>query len=68
MTLVSTFWGDEDRRAEVHKNKLGFFVNMFIKDVFHETRPLYDHSESYAEDCAENFVMKWGEWYHDAKS
>ena len=57
---VSTYWGDDefsDRRAEVMKNDEGFYVEMYMKDKLYESRPLYDHSERYAEDCAENFVM-----------
>ena len=57
---LSTYWGDEefaDRRAMVLKNDQGFYVELYKSDELIETRPLYDHSERYAEDCAENFVM-----------
>ena len=57
---ISTYWGDEkyaNRRAEVMKNEQGFYVDMYKEDELIESRPLYEHSERYAEDCAENFVM-----------
>jgi len=58
---ISTYWGSDeyaDRRAEVlHDKEAGFYVEMYYKDELIETRPLYEHSERYAEDCAENYVM-----------
>jgi hypothetical protein len=30
---------------------------MYFDGELVETRPLYKHSERYAEDCAENYVM-----------
>ena len=39
------------------KNELGFYVDMYKKDKLVESRPLYQHSLMYAEDCAENYVM-----------
>ena len=56
---LSTYWGDEqfkDRRAMVMKNEQGYY-ELYKSDNLIETRPLYEHSERYAEDCAENFVM-----------
>ena len=44
-------------RAEVMKNELGFYIDMYSKDKLVESRPLYDHSEVYAESAAENYVM-----------
>ena len=57
---ISTYWGSDeyvDRRAEVMKNDLGFYIDMYSKDKLVESRPLYDHSEVYAESAAENYVM-----------
>ena len=57
---ISTYWGDAEysnRRAEVMKNDQGFYVDMYKEDKLIESRPLYEHSERYAEDCAENYVM-----------
>ena len=30
---------------------------MYLQDGHVEKRPLYEHSERYAEDCAENYVL-----------
>ncbi len=46
----------DDRKAYVKRNKKGFFVNLYLNDEFLETRKVYDHSESYAESLAENWV------------
>lgn len=45
------------RWAEVCKNSDGFYVNFFKNNISYGSRYLYDHSEQYAEDCAENFVL-----------
>ena len=58
---ISTYWGDNEysaRRAEVmHDEEAGYYVDMYFDGELVETRPLYKHSERYAEDCAENYVM-----------
>ena len=57
---ISTYWGSdeyEDRRAEVMKNDLGYYIDMYRKDKLVESRPLYEHSQMYAESAAENYVM-----------
>ena len=46
----------DDRKAIVYRNGHGFYVELYDKDVLVETRELYEHSEKYAEDCAENYV------------
>ena len=49
---ISTYWGSdeyEDRRAEVMKNDLGFYIDMYCKDKLIESRALYEHSQMYAE-------------------
>jgi hypothetical protein len=35
----------------------GYNVTFFKDNIWHGTRNIVDHSEQYAEDCAENFVM-----------
>tara|TARA_Y100000361_G_C11034868_1_gene276764 strand:+ start:93 stop:290 length:198 start_codon:yes stop_codon:yes gene_type:complete len=45
-----------DRKALVKSNEKGFFVDLYYKDKFLEKRKVYDHSESYAESLAENWV------------
>ena len=52
------YWSDDkNRRASVHKNQQGFYVKLFEGGFLREVRRLYNHSEEYAEDCAENFVL-----------
>ena len=46
----------DDRKAFVKSNEKGFFVDLYYKDEFLEKRKVYDHSESYAESLAENWV------------
>ncbi len=51
-------WSDDkNRKASVHKNQQGFYVKLFEGGFLREVRRLYSHSEQYAEDCAENFVL-----------
>ena len=60
MIKLHDYWGSDeysDRRAEVMKNVHGFYVKMYKDDILVQTRDLYEHSERYAEDCAENYVM-----------
>tara|TARA_Y100000992_G_C21123977_1_gene423265 strand:+ start:395 stop:604 length:210 start_codon:yes stop_codon:yes gene_type:complete len=57
---ISTYWGSDeysDRKANVMKNDEGFYIDMYKKEQLVESRPLYDHSEVYAESAAENYVM-----------
>jgi hypothetical protein len=57
---ISTYWGDNEysnRMANVMKNEKGFYVDMYKNEKLVESRPLYEHSEIYAENAAENFVM-----------
>ena len=52
------FWSDDkNRKASVHKNNQGFYVKLSEGGYLREVRRLYSHSEQYAEDCAENFVL-----------
>lgn len=48
---------NEKRRAEVYSHKNGYIVRMFDDKLWIEDRFIENHSERYAEDCAENFVM-----------
>ena len=52
------YWSeDKNRKASVHKNDQGFYVKLSEGGFLREVRRLYSHSEQYAEDCAENFVL-----------
>ncbi len=46
----------DNRKAIVLKNANGFYVELYDTDELIETRELYNHSELYAENCAENWV------------
>ena len=46
----------DPRYAEVHKNTNGFYVELYENNQLVETREAYKHSESWAEDIAENWV------------
>ena len=66
MKELSTYLGSDeysDRIAKVlwdDKNK-EYYVDMKM-DGCSELRGMKIHSERYAEDCAENFVMGYGEF------
>ena len=48
----------KDRWSQVFVTREGnFIVRMFHNQAWIEDRLIKDHSESYAEDCAENFVL-----------
>jgi len=66
MKELSTYMGSNeysDRIATVlyDNSKKEYFVDMY-KEGFSELRGMKIHSERYAEDCAENFVMGYGEF------
>ena len=66
MIELSSYHGSEeysDRTAKVlwDTDKKEYFVDM-KKDGFSAIRGMNIHSERYAEDCAENFVMGYGEF------
>lgn len=47
-----------DRTAKVGKNEFGFYVELYEKNSHVKTVEVYDKSEYYAEDLAENWVEK----------
>lgn len=55
--VISEYMGD-DRRAIIRKAKEGFEVDLYLDQLLVETRKVHNHSESYAEDVAENYVQK----------
>ena len=66
MKELSEYFGSEkysDRIAKVlwDDTKKEYFVDM-QKSGYSELRSMSNHSERYAEDCAENFVMGHGEF------
>jgi len=47
---------ENGRQAVVLRNKLGFYVNLYHNNEILERREVYKHSETYAENLAENWV------------
>ena len=63
---VSIYYGSDEHQDRVAKvlwddDKKEYFVDM-QKIGYSELRSMSRHSERYAEDCAENFVMGHGEF------
>ena len=46
-----------ERWAEVYSVPEGYRVTFFKDNIWYGSRIIEGHSEQYAEDCAENFVM-----------
>lgn len=55
--VISEYMG-ADRRAVIRKAQEGFEVDLYLDQLLVETRKVHNHSESYAEDVAENYVQK----------
>lgn len=58
--ILSEYHGHEataSRHATVIKDKQGFAVELYEFEHLVEKRPLYNHSEDYAESAAENYVL-----------
>ena len=51
------FSEDNTRRATVHESYEGWFVEFYENDKLMERRNLFEYSEQYAEDAAENWVL-----------
>ena len=52
--IISEYW-NEGRKAVIRREREGFEVDLY-KDDLKETRQVHEHSETYAENVAENFV------------
>ena len=57
MTKLYHTYAYENRYAEVFKQEKGFEVDLYEDKKFVETREVHAHSESYAEDVADNWVQ-----------
>jgi len=58
--VLSTFYGSDkykDRSSEVLRDNRGFFVRLYSHENCMEERHLFEHSEVYAENTAENWVL-----------
>lgn len=59
MIELSKYWSrDKTREATVNKNAKGYYVVMSENGNIKKTVELYEHSEYYAEDAAENWVER----------
>jgi len=50
-------YAQDNRLAEVYRSTEGFEVDLLEDDMFIETRKVHNHSESYAEDVADNWCQ-----------
>lgn len=57
-TLMSQYGTPEKREAFVYKSNKGFYVDLFRSGAYVRTVECHDHSESYAERVAENWIQK----------
>ena len=49
-------YAKDGKYAEVFKTEQGWEVDLYTGDTLIETRAVHNHSESYAEDVADNWV------------
>ena len=54
--LLSEYSG-ANRTAQIRHTSLGYEVDLYDNEVLIETRKVHAHSESYAEDVAENWTL-----------
>jgi len=59
MLHLHTFY-NEERKAEVFHTEHGFRIDQYIGSKKVGNMNITHHSEQYAEDAAENWVMEWG--------
>ena len=59
----STYYSEDGvRKAIAYTDELGWRVALLEHDVVVQDRKVYEHSEDYAGDLAENWVMYIGEF------
>lgn len=61
MINISEYY-DDNRKAIVYKEDRGYVVHLFENDELKRIADVCNHSLQYAEDCAENWVMKVGDF------
>lgn len=54
--VISEYMG-ADRKAIIRKAQEGFEVDLYLDQLLVETRKVHNHSETYAENVAENYVQ-----------
>ena len=61
MINISEYY-DDNRKAIVYKEDKGYVVHLFEDSNLKKIVDVSVHSLQYAEDCAENWVMKVGDF------
>jgi hypothetical protein len=56
--IVSSYGEPHRRNADVFRTHKGYYVKLYKGDDYIRTVECSDHSESYAENIAENWVLK----------
>ena len=56
--LISQFGSPHSREAFIFKNRQVFFVELYRDTMLVRVVECFDHSESYAEDVAENCIQR----------
>ena len=55
---IISAWGDpKGKHAEIIRTEKGYEVNIFKGNEYLRNIKLHNYSESYAENCAENYVL-----------
>jgi len=54
--FLSEYWSDDGKRSAKVINNGGWWVEMWQGESIVERRNLTEHTQQYAEDCAENWV------------
>ena len=55
---IISAWGEPTgRHAEIIRTEKGYEVNLFKGNEYLRNIKLHNYSESYAESCAENYVL-----------
>ena len=59
LTFLSEYYADDgsERSAIIGRDQHGFVVELYEGNELKETRCVYNHSEAYAEDVAENWCQ-----------
>jgi hypothetical protein len=57
MSQVISEYMNDDRTAVIRKESEGYEVDLYKNKILIETRKVHNHSNAYAEDVADNYVL-----------
>lgn len=57
MSQVISEYMNDDRKAVIRKASEGYEVDLYKNKILLETRKVHNHSNAYAEDVADNYVL-----------